>query len=365
MCCSSEGARCCCNPVTMTHRRIVIILSAALLVGVGADARAQSDGYCDYVQGVAASESALLLAPDLFTSFGYVDQLNVAATPGGSSDDLRFTLGFTYRLSGLYQARLVRQRARAECARHNALSAVNGETTHRALSAKAEVLEQAMTEADRMLSRATDDLERRRTTRQELIATRLRVEALRSQTAATRRQLESTPGADDRSMKRALASYYAADGEVERREGSLRSARAWDISVRVGYDKYLANDESSPYFAMVSANFNLGWFLQGSANRRAAAGRRAIVRDERGISGVDATAARLRSLLAIDRKRAEETAALVDDLDKQLKALRALDGESSRRLIETVWFEWVEARAEHAYLTTHVASLEQIVGGDE
>ncbi|HUH04786.1 MAG TPA: hypothetical protein VML75_22470 [Kofleriaceae bacterium] len=350
----------------MNHRRLVIILSAALLAGATVEARAQSDGYCDYVQGVASSESALMLAPELFTSFGYLDQLSGVTTPGGTSDDLRFTLGVGYRLSGLYQSQLVRKRAGAECRRHRALSAINGGTNHRALAAKAAVLDEAMSQAERMLSRASEDLARRRTTRQELISTRLRVEGLRGLTAATRRQLEATPDpGDDRSMTRALAGYYSADGEVERQEASLRRARAWDLSVRVGYDKFLDNDDSSPYFAVVSASFNLGWFLQGSSNRRAATGRRAIVRDARGISGVDATATRLRSLLAIDRRRAEETSLLVGDLEQQLQALKSLDGEGSRRLAETVWFEWVEARAEHAYLTAHVASLEQIVGGEQ
>lgn len=351
----------------MTHRRIIIVLLSAMLLGsAGTEARAQSDGYCDYVQGVAASESALLLAPDLFTSFGYLDHVSAVAAPGGTSDDLRFTVGVGYRLSGLYQSHLLRKRARAQCKRHRALRAATGETAHRALAAKAAVLEQAMAEAEQMLARATADLELRRTTRQELISTRLRVDQLRALRAATRRQLEATPaGSGDGSMNQALASYYAADGEVERREAALRRAKAWDLSLRMGYDTFLENDDSSPYFAVVSASFNLGWFLQRSADRRAAGGRRTLVQDERGISGGDATAAQLRSLLAIDRKRAEETAVLVADLERQLTALEAHGGESSRRLTETVWFEWVEAKAEHAYLSTHVASLAEIVGGVE
>jgi hypothetical protein len=348
------------------HRRLSIVIATTALLGGAHHARAQSDsvdGYCDYVKGVADSERALLHAPELFSSFGYVDQLSVVASPGGTGDDLRFTFGVGYSLGGLYQSRLLKKRAQADCRRQRALASINGGTTQRALAARAGVLEEALGEAEEMLAKSERLLRRRQTTRQEVVSTRLRVDALRDLLATTRRQLETLPKvADDRSLARAMAAYHRADRQVESRQASLRQARAWDVSLRVGYDKFLDNDDSSPYFAVVSARFNLGWFLQRGADRRAAAGRKRIVRDKNGTSGVDAMAARLRAVLRVDRKRAEETGALVAELEDQLSELRKLGGESSRKLARTVWFEWVEVKAEHAYLTTHVASLERILG---
>jgi hypothetical protein len=234
------------------------------------------------------------------------------------------------------------------------------------LKAKVAVLDGALAKADKMLEEVTRDVARRRTTRQELISTRLRVDQLRELAAETRRQLDALPAPDgDAGMSRAMVTYLSADGEVERQEGRLRRARAWDLSVRLGYDRFLSNDTSSPFFAVVSASFNIGWLFQSSAETRAASGRRRILRDERGGIGADATSARMRSLLQIDSRRAEETSALVDDLHDQLRELQRVGGESSRRLAETVWFEWVEARAEHEYYAAHVTTLRQVLGESE
>jgi hypothetical protein len=83
-----------------------------------------------------------------------------------------------------------------------------------------------------------------------------------------------------------------------------------------------------------------------------------------GRGGLDATESRLRAVLAIEEKRAEETGALVADLDGQLEALRQVGGDNSRRARQTVWFEWVKVKAEHEFLTAHVASLRQVLGED-
>jgi len=352
----------------MLHRRTaVMILCASLAAGASTDVRAQErDGYCDYAHGVADSESALLRSPNLFGSFGYVDQLSVTASPASTGDNLRLTFGVGYRLSGLYQSSIVRAHATAQCRRHRALSAIDSSSTRRALQAKAAVLDDALVKADQMLEQVSLDVSHRRTTRQELISTRLRVDRLHELAAETRRQLDALPATKgDAGLARSLASYLTADGEVERQEGRLRRARAWDVSLRMGYDRFLANDTSSPFFAVVSASFNVGWLFQGSAETRAASGRRRILRDERGGIGADATAARMRSLLQIDSKRSEETAALVGDLDDQLHELRRVGGENSRRLAQTVWFEWVEAKAQHEYYAAHVATLRQVLGEAE
>jgi hypothetical protein len=131
--------------------------------------------------------------------------------------------------------------------------------------------------------------------------------------------------------------------------------------VRAGYDKFLADDEDeSPYFAVVSASWNLGWVLQQPANKRAQKARRRLVRDEPGGQAGPA----LRALLVAETRRAEEAGILLEDLDKQLEALRRIGGDDSRRFRQTVWFEWVEAKAEHAYLEAHAAALREVLGED-
>lgn len=342
----------------MMRARTGMAAILAALAAAGGAAHAD-DAYCDHARAVAAADAATLVAPEVFTSLGYVEQPVTVDIPSGSSDDVRFTLGVRYSLGDLYEGAIVRKRAGADCRRHRALTRLQAAPAQRALAARVKVLDEALDEAAAMLADAGADMASRRATAQEVMATRLRVDQLRAQAAAAHRELDAVPGGSEASLTGALADFHAADAEVERHDGRLRAARGWDISVRAGYDKFLAADEDeSPYFAVVSASWNLGWLLQQPANRRALKARRRMIVDEPGATAAPA----LRALLASETRRAAESGVLVEDLEKQLDALRRIGGDDSRRFRQTVWFEWVEARAEHAYLEAHVASLREVLG---
>jgi hypothetical protein len=107
---------------------------------------------------------------------------------------------------------------------------------------------------------------------------------------------------------------------------------------------------------------NLGTLFQGPANDRAAAGRKRLVESGRGL-GVEGTVDQLRATIDIESKRAQETKALVTELERQLAALTKIGGEESKRYRQTVWFEWVKAKAQLAYLTAHVESIAEVLGG--
>ncbi len=344
----------------MTPRAMstVRVLVTGLVVAASA-ASAHADAYCDHARAVAAAESATLVAPELFTSLGYVEQPADAAIPSTSSDDLRFTLGVRYSLGDLYEGAVVRKRASADCRRQRALSQVQAVPAHRALAARAKVLDDAMAEASRLLAEADDDMRSRRATAQEVMATRLRVEQLRALTAATHKELDTLPDSEG-SLAGALGAYHEADADVEKHDARLRAARAWDLSVRVGYDKFLEGDDESPYFAVVSGSFNLGWLLQQPANKRALAARQRMVRDEPNGAATPA----MRALWESETRRAEEAGVLAAELERQLEALRRIGGEDGRRFRQTVWFEWVEAEAQHAYLEAHAASIGEVLGED-
>jgi hypothetical protein len=332
-------------------------LATILLVASATATAAHGDAYCDHAKAVAAAQSSTLIAPELFTSFGYVEQPAAAAIPSTTSDDLRFTLGVKYSLGNLFEGAVVRQRAGADCRRQRALSSVQGVPQRRALAARAKVLDAAMGEASKLLDEADDDMRSRRATAQEVMATRLRVEQLRALTAATHAELDTLPESDA-SLAGALGAYYEADHDVENADARLRTAQAWDLSVRVGYDKFLDGDDESPYFAVVQASFNLGWILQQPANRRAIAAKKRLVREEANAAATPA----VRALYESEVQRAKESGALAAELERQLDALRRIGGDDGRRFRQTVWFEWVEAAAEHAYLEAHAASLGEVLG---
>jgi hypothetical protein len=343
-------------------------LLACLGAGAGAaaaqpaqdEAMSEDDGYCDWVEGAASSQSAVLSSPSIFGTFGYLDQTGLTAVPESTGNDLRLTAGLQYSLSNLYQGAVVRARARAECERHRALGELELNTTFRALQARVRVLEKGMAEAQAFLNTASEDFENRQASLQELTATRLRVDGLRALIVETRRLMaESEPTRPPPAG--ALSNYYVAEAEVEHQEARLRRAEAWDVSVRLGYDRFLEDDtEDSPLFALASVSFNIGALFQGAGNEQAATGRARFVRAGRGGENA-AVLRRLRATAQAEQKREKETAALLADLEKQLAELEQLTSITSRRYRETLWFEWVKVKAEHEYLRTHLASLNQIL----
>lgn len=330
-------------------------------------ASARADGYCDFVEGVASSESALLFSPELFASYGYLDQGPVVTVPEASGDDTRLTAGVAYRLSGIVEGFAVKNRAHADCDRHLALTRVQRATVYRGLAARARILDDAVERGDRILEMIDRDYKQRRATAQEVTATRLRVDEIRALAAATHNdivRLGTVKGPGDTGG--AIRDYYAADEEVERQEGRLRRLQAFDVSVRVGYDAFTGpiDDDENPLFAAISVGFNLGALFQGPGEERAAAGRRRFVREERA-SVTEPSMRQLRLLSRQEKERAEQTSVLVEDLERQLAELKEVGGETGRRYREMVWFDLVKIKAEHEYHKAYAAGLAELAGGSE
>jgi hypothetical protein len=324
------------------------------------------DGYCDYVEGVAAANNAAMIAPQLFGQFGYVEQPPFAVNPTQNSG-LRLIAGVKFSFTGIYQGVNTKDHARADCARHKALESVRGETQARALGARARVIDEALVEADKILGQSDADMQARRTTAQEATATRLRVEELRELSAETHRLLSALPAATDRPLGAALTDYHKADADMEETEAKLRKAALFDVSLRFGLDQFLDNtvQNQTPYFAVLSVGVSLGALWQEGANDRAAAGRKRLIASGRDPIGGEATIEQIRTTLEVETKREEQTSALVAELERQLDALAKVGGDDSKRYRQTVWFEWVKAKAELAYLKAHLSSLKEVIGGGE
>ena len=342
--------------------RTSISLCLVVVVALGRAAHAD-DGFCDYVQGKAAAESATLFAPTVFGQFGLVEQSAGAVNPDTGSGGLRLITGVRVSLDGIYKGMATRDRARAECRRHEALEQVRGETRYAAFAARAAVLDDALAETEKILRDTAADLDARRTTAQEATATRLRVEELRQLATETHREMALLPPPSG-PITGAAARFQRADADLERVEGTLRRASAFDVSFRFGLDAFLdrTDQNPSPYFAVIAVGVNLGVLFQGTANQRAAAGRARFVASGRDPQAADASDERLRLLVSATEKREQETGALEADLEKQIKALDRLGGEDSKRYRQTVWFEWIKIKAEHAYFAAHGKALRDVMG---
>jgi hypothetical protein len=337
-------------------------MRALLLLGLFAGTAHADDGYCDYVEGVAQATSATQFAPQIIGLFGYVEQAPSQVAPSQSST-LRFIGGVNYRLTGIYEGFATKDRAHADCRRHSALEQVRGETESRALSAKVKVLDGAIAEADKVMKQTEADFESRRTTAQETTAMRLRVEDLRTLAADAHRQLTALPPPGDQPLGAALATYRRADGDMEDAEGRLRKAQLLDVSVRAGFDEFLdTTSNPTPFFAVINVSLSVGALWQGSGNDRAAAGRKRLIEAGHDPLGIDATLENVQGTIDIETKRAEQTGALVGELERQLAALDKVGGEDSRRYRQTIWFDFMKAKAEQAYLAAHLQSLHEVLG---
>jgi len=342
-----------------------LIVLAVLAVPAPVAAQPQDDGYCDYVQGVASATAAPLVAPQLFGQFGYIEQPAFAITPSTTSNNLRAIGGMRYSFTSLYGGLATRSRGDADCRRHRSLLQVRGASAARALAARVAVYDDAQAEADKILEEVDADMQARRTTAQEATATRLRVEELRTLSADAKRELAALPPVDDRPLGRVLATFQAADAAMEEADGKVRASQVYDVSVRLGVDQFLEGpNQDTQYFAVVELGVNLGALWLGGANDRAAAGRHRYVRSGHDPLGADATVEQLRQTIDLEGKRAEQTQALVGDLDRQLATLAKVGGEDSKRYRQTVWFDWIKAKADLAFLKAHVAALREVIGGD-
>jgi hypothetical protein len=323
------------------------------------------DGYCDYVHGVAASTSSILMSPTLIGMFGYVDQ-GIASATVNPQNTLRVIGGVKFSFSGLYQGMAARRHADADCARHNALENVRGETNARALAAKAKVYDDALAEAEKILKETNADYEARRTTAQEATALRLRVEELRGLAADTHSQLSALPAATDTPLGAAMVTYHSADADMEEQEAKIRKAAAFDVLLRAGVDEYLDSNVVNPTqgFGLVELDVNLGLLFQSKANAQAAAGRKRLVQTGHDPLGVDATIDRVRTLIDVESRREQDNAALVAELQRQIDSLARIPGDDSRKYRQTVWFDYIKAKADQAYLTAHLAALHEVAGNE-
>jgi DNA repair exonuclease SbcCD ATPase subunit len=347
--------------------------------GSGLAQEADESAYCSYVQGVAGSESALLLAPDIVAEAGVYRAGGLGDTPEGStgilSRKLRVTAGFQYGIARLREGVALRDRARAECARYAIVSTLyrfvgaNEEAvSKRALVAKVAVLEKALPRALEMLSEAREAMERSRTTMEEVNALEVRAEAIREAIEDTRRRAASI-GERTRPVESTLAEllqrHSSAEQEVERSEAALRHVKAWDLSVVGGYEQISGFEEKIPLFGRATLTMSIGALFQSASDARAIAARSIWRRNQAdGIDDrVDQTLRRLRAALGAAKARLETTASLQADLEERMKKLREMKNDRVRRFRDEIWFQLVQADADHAFLRVQMEELSALLAG--
>lgn len=333
---------------------------------------ALESSWCEYIRSVTDSETAVLLAPEVFASAGVV---NAGEATSGAGDaplgtpKLRITAGLGYELAGVYRGVTLRRRAEAECHSHQALQALQAalETgpdagAGPALKARLAVLEAALPEGERLVEALRADMREGRATLEELNAVQLRVDALHALAADTRRaqeRLEHLPPRPERPLSALLQEFRNAEDEIERLSGKVRRSTAWNITLRGGYDELVNEPREIPLFGMITVSYKLGGLSQSAANGRARSARLKALGEE--VEGLPQRVGRLieqlRASRSAEETRLREVTVLVSDLEGQLQSIQSLETIKIRRFHDYVILELARLRAEQAWLRAHLEAL--------
>jgi hypothetical protein len=358
----------------------LLLVSVAAAVPPGSAAERASGGteearaYCDYVQGAAASESARVRSPWLFSSFGTLSGSLASPDVGASlasGRELLFRLqaGIGVSPTRMYQAGLLQDRAAAECERHRAEREISlllapGGLNRSALQAQVEVLEQALPRAAELLAESERLLQASRTTLQEHSATALRVDALRGELSALRMQLEATPPAPTAperagSAGDAFERLRRFEAQKQEVESSLRKAAALDLTLRGGYDEIFGVGQSLPVFGSLTLELSPGWFWQRGEEERAQRAHRAWVEAQMlgANAGLTQAQNQLQAQLVLARRRLQEVSTALADLELRLARAEDTQGPQAREYAEYIWFDVVRLQGEKAFLAEQVRTL--------
>lgn len=317
----------------------------------------------------AASESALLHSPRLFSSFGIIRGSDIDPEGLDSARGdlvLNFRAGLEVSPTRMYAGSQIEERARADCGRIRAelaLQAASGEVRYdgqEGLAARASVLRQALPTADSILADAARKLDAAQLTLQSYMATRQRVESLKKLLSDTEREqvrLPESPAVPHHQQLVDALRFWERRREAA--AARVRRSEAFDVRLRGGYDELIAVPQRVPAFASVNVSFVPGWLWQHDDDERsvAAAGERAEHRVRALRAALIDSQRRLDRQYAVAERHLAEVSAGVAELESRYAQLQYVKTPTALDLMEYLWFELVRARSELAFARAELSAL--------
>lgn len=337
-----------------------------------AQTRAESEAYCEYIEQVADSETALMKSPTLIgrtlTVHRYADTAAGVSTKR-SEILLRTQVGAGFSPTRFSRANMVAQRTRAECLRYSSglevlrLLAVPLTYTRRPLESKIEVLDRLIGEGEQTLLELAKQVEASSATIQEHDSFLMRLADLKKLRMEARDSLAvlpdvaPVPAAEIDIATRRQASY---EREAALADSRLRKSEALEIQLEAGYDRIWGVDQKIPIYAMASVQFAPGWFRQNSAERASQSAHAALVRaqTERVRAGKKAMELQLRRQLLIAKESLANATKLHLLLEARYSQVSQLPGPDAQSYKRALWVDRSKAEAERIYVEEYVKALE-------
>jgi hypothetical protein len=329
--------------------------------------------YCDYVRGAASSSIAQQVYPRLYLSGGLLTGADSTHETGILRNDMgtlwRVQAGLTYSLADLNEGLAIRGRARAECALYRRqsdlfafLARYDEPDSIPGLEARIAVLQDALPAAEKILNDLHALLLRQQATVEEVNATSLRVNTLRSELGSSRARVAAASRkhlVPREPVTTLMQSYQRAVGQTAESESRVRLSRRYDLSLRAGYDRLFGIRDGIPLSATLTFTYSLGSLAQPRAEAQAQHGRLGWATT--GIEGIHDRVAillsKLQGVLQVQSQRSNEVGVLLADLQTRYKAVENVPGESVRAYREYLWFDLIRLKAEAAYLRAQTEEL--------
>lgn len=336
--------------------------------------------YCEHVLGSASSLVAQQIYPRLYLSGGLLtgaDRVNDAGLLGSSTGVLwRLQAGVTYSLADLNEGLAIRDRAHAECevyrqqsdlfaflARYDESESIAG------LRAKIEILQEALPTAARMLRDLRGLLLHQQATIEEVNATSLRVDSLRSELGSSRTRVAVAARKHPvprEPVANLMRSYRRAVEHAAESESRVRTSRRYDLALRAGYDRLFGVRDGIPLSASLTLTYSLGSIAQPTAEARAERGRSGWA--AAGVEGIHDRVAillsKLQAMLEVQSQREAEAVVLLSDLEARYRSVAKVPGDSARAYRDYLWFDLIRLRAEKAYLHAQTEELRFLLPAD-
>lgn len=331
--------------------------------------RAEDSAYCEKVRARARSDAALMFAPSLQLQAIHFPRngLQDAGTERGQDNQLRG--GLYMSLLDIYKGTLVRDVARADCARslaHDQLLeflARGAELVRaEALKRQLELLDSKEQATRELLAKAQERFAARVITLHEMNElTTLLADFERKRVglrAEIGRSEVDAPVARPQNFESDKQALENASMRLEKKLVQLRSLDAWKVAMRGG----LVADTPLDYYASLEVSYNLGGMASSARDADYLRARRKELKESR--SELAHQASVFKAQLTVTREQVDgELKILVDQLRLVQDARQVLEGSqapSAPHHGSVLALREIMLMAEDAYLTTYAEELAKL-----
>ncbi len=335
----------------------------------------ESSDYCQWLEGKARSEKAVLQWPSLGASYSH--RIRGDSILDEQIYTSQATLGLQFSPVGFYQGWLISDLSKSECQRYASSLKIDTILKYAdhldggaGLTEEIKILKEAQAKASEILLSYEKLFQDKVITLPELYEIKSRVEAMAGNLFTAENEmakLSALPAFPKESAATLISSYLKADEETESLEAAQRKTSAWIFNLRADAERYVAVNESTNFVGTINLGFKLGGLFQGGADSDALEARKRLAKKSVSLS----PAVKLSSLrnnisknLETEKKRLVEITSLTNFLKGRIAALKNAGTLHSKRMADSYWLDMLRYDAQAANLKSRIEAMSVFLNGN-